>query len=447
MLSNVLLRKLEKYSIVTLMHLKDFDPKLYKLVKAEEKRQHEGLELIPSENYVSRPVLEALGTVFTNKYSEGYPGKRYYGGQVNTDQVETIAIERAKQLFNCDHANVQPLSGAPANLAAYFSWMEPGDTILGMDLSHGGHLTHGSPVTVAAKIFNFVRYHIKNLETGEIDYDEMLEVAKKEKPKIILAGFSAYPRELDYAKMAAIANEVGAVAMADIAHIAGLIAGKQLKNPFDYGFHIVTSTTHKTLRGPRGGLILSKGIVSNPLKAVEKKIENLPTLIDRTVFPGMQGGPHMSVTLAKAVAFGEALQPEFQEYAKQILKNAKRLSEQLMAKGFTLVTNGTDNHLMVAETVSSFGVGGKLAEETLDKIHLTVNKSMIPNDERKPFDPSGIRLGTPAITSRGMKEQDMDMVAEWMYKAITHHSDEKYLTTLAKEVREYCGQFPLPSDK
>ncbi len=429
------------------MNLKTSDPKLFTLLKAEEKRQHEGLELIPSENYVSRAVLEALGTVFTNKYSEGYPGKRYYGGQENTDQIETIAIERAKQLFNCAHANVQPSTGAPANLAAYFAWMEPGDTILGMDLSHGGHLTHGNPLTVAAKIFNFIRYKIKDVETGEIDYDEMRELAIQHKPKIILAGFSAYPRELDYAKISAIAKEVGAVAMADMAHIAGLIAGKQLKNPFDYGFHIMTTTTHKTLRGPRGGMILSQGIVSNPLKAVERTMENLPTLIDRTVFPGMQGGPIMNSVLAKAVAFGEAQQPEFQEYAKQILKNAKRLADQLMNKGFKLVTNGTDNHLLLVDVMTSFNVTGKIAEETLDKIHLTLNKNMIPDDPRKPFDPSGIRLGTPAITTRGMKENDMDIVAEWIHKAITHHGDEKYLKTLDKEVTAYCKQFPLPSDK
>lgn len=427
--------------------LKQFDPELFRLVKAEEKRQHEGLELIPSENYVSKAVLEALGTVFTNKYSEGYPGKRYYGGQVNTDQIENIAIERAKQLFNCDHANVQPSTGAPANLAAYFAWMDPGDTIMGMQLSHGGHLTHGDPRTVASRIFNFITYKIKDLETGEIDYDQMLATAKEHKPKIILAGFSAYPRELDYAKISEIAKEVGAVAMADVAHIAGLIAGKQLKNPFDYGFQIVTTTTHKTLRGPRGGMILSKGTVSNPLKPVDRTMENLPTLIDRTVFPGMQGGPIMNSVFAKAVAFGEAQQPEFQEYAKQVLKNAKRLADQLMAKGFKLVTNGTDNHLLLVDVMTSFNVSGKIAEETLDKIHLTLNKNMIPDDPRKPFDPSGIRLGTPAITTRGMKEKDMDVVADWMYNAIMHHDDEKYLKKLGKDVTAYCKQFPLPSDK
>lgn len=423
------------------------DPNLAELAKAEEQRQREGLELIPSENYVSRAVLEALGSVFTNKYSEGYPGKRYYGGQENTDQIEQIAIDRAKALFGSDHANVQPHSGAPANVAVYFAWLEPGDTVMGMDLSHGGHLTHGSPVTTMAKLYNFVRYKMKDVETGEIDYDLMREVALKEKPKILLAGFSGYPRELDYAKFAEIGKEVGAVLMADMAHIAGLIAGKALANPFDHGFHIITTTTHKTLRGPRGGMILSQGMVGNPLRAPEKTIENLPTLIDREVFPGFQGGPHMNNTLAKAVAFGEAQQPEFQDYAKQIIKNAKRLADQLMSKGFKLVTNGTDNHLIMIDMMKSFDLPGGQAEKALDKIHLTANKNSVPDDERKPFDPSGLRLGTPAITTRGMKEDDMDMVAEWMHKAITHHSDDVYLAKLAEEVKDYCLKFPIPSDK
>ncbi len=422
------------------------EKQLTKILRAENKRQHEGVELIPSENYVSKAVLRALGTVFTNKYSEGYPGKRYYGGQINTDQVETIAIERAKKLFHSDHANVQPYSGAPANLAAYFAWMDPGDNIIGMELSHGGHLTHGDPRTAAAKIFHFFRYGIKDIETGEIDYEQLHNLAHKHKPKIILAGFSSYPRELNYAKISAIAKEVGAVAMADIAHIAGLIAGKAVKNPFDYGFQVCTSTTHKTLRGPRGGLILSKGIISNPLKPIERTIVNLPTLIDRSVFPGLQGGPHMNTIYAKAVAFGEALQPEFQMYARQILKNAKRLAQQLMAKGFKLVTNGTDNHLLLVDTISSFTVSGGEAERLYDKLGLTLNKNVIPNDARKPYDPSGIRLGTPAITSRGMKERDMDEIAGWMYKGIIHRADENYLKTLREEIICYCKKFPLPSD-
>lgn len=420
--------------------------KLRKLVEAETKRQQQGLELIPSENYAGKAVLEALGTVFTNKYSEGYPGKRYYGGQINTDQIETIAIERAIQLFNCDHANVQPYSGATANLAAYFAWMEPGDTILGMELSHGGHLTHGDPRTAASKIFNFVRYGIKNMETGELDYDQIRDLVKKHKPKMILAGFSSYPRNIDYAKISKIAREVGAVAIADIAHLAGLIAGKALPNPFDYGFHVCTSTTHKTLRGPRGGLILSNGVASNPLKKPEKTIRNLPTLIDRSVFPGTQGGPHMNVILAKAVAFEEALQPKFRIYAKQILKNANRLAEQLMSKGFKLITNGTDNHLILVDTVASFNVGGKEAEELYDSIGLTLNKNVIPNDTRKPFDPSGIRLGTPAITTRGMQEKDMDIIADWMHKAVVHRHNTKYLNNLKGEITKYCERFPLPSN-
>ncbi|MFO0781837.1 MAG: serine hydroxymethyltransferase, partial [Candidatus Saccharimonadales bacterium] len=312
------------------------DKTVQQLIIDETQRQREGLELIPSENYVSRDVLDALGSVFTNKYSEGYPGKRYYGGQEYTDQVEQLAIDRAKKLFGADHANVQPHSGAPANEAVYSVWLEPGDTVLAMDLSHGGHLTHGAPVTRSAKLYNFIRYKMKDPETGEIDYDELRELALEHKPKIILAGFSAYPQELDYAKFAAIGDEVNALLMADMAHVAGLIAGGVAKNPFDYGFHVITTTTHKTLRGPRGGMILSKGTVSSPLKAPEKTIENIPTLIDRAVFPGMQGGPHMHVIAAKAVAFGEALQPEFKDYAKQVVKNAAVLAEALKQRGFKL---------------------------------------------------------------------------------------------------------------
>lgn len=426
--------------------LQQSDPELYKALEAERKRQREGLELIPSENYVSRAVLEALGTEFTNKYSEGYPGKRYYGGQEFTDVVETFAIERAKALFKADHANVQPHSGAPANIAVYFAWLKPGDTVLGMDLSHGGHLTHGHPVTYMAQLFNFVRYGMKDVETGEIDYDHMRELALEHKPKILLAGFSAYPRELDYEKMAAIGHEVGALLMADMAHIAGLIAGGVAKSPFDAGFHVITTTTHKTLRGPRGGLILSQGTVSNPLKAPEKTLDNLPTLIDREVFPGFQGGPHMNNTLAKAVALGEAARPEFKTYARQIVKNAKQLAEELMKRGFKLITNGTDNHLILVDIQTSFGIDGKLAEEVLDRIGLTLNKNAIPNDSNPPFKPSGIRLGTPAITTRGMREEHMAKVAEWMHAAINGRNDEKALDALAHEVKEFCRQFPLPSD-
>lgn len=417
------------------------------LIAAEEKRQREGLELIPSENYVTRDVLTAAGSIFTNKYSEGYPGKRYYGGQENTDKIEQLAIDRAKQLFGADHANVQPHSGAQANEAVYHAWCEPGDTILAMDLSHGGHLTHGAPVTVLARQFNFVRYGMKNIETGEIDYEELRELALKHKPKIILAGFSAYPRELDYAKFAEIGREVGALLMADMAHISGLIAGKALKNPFDYGFHVITTTTHKTLRGPRGGLILSKGIVSNPLKAPEKTLENIPTLIDRTVFPGVQGGPLMHIIAAKAVAFGEALEPSFADYAAQVLKNAKVLADELMQRGFQLVTGGTDNHLILANVQASFGLDGKVVEEALDKIGLTLNKNSVANDTLPPFRPSGIRLGTPAITTRGLKEIDMPKLADWMRRAIDAHEDEAELAKIREEVKAFALQYPLPSDK
>ena len=414
------------------------DKQIEELIKAEKKRQTDGLELIPSENYVSSDVLQALGSVFTNKYSEGYPGRRYYGGQENTDQVEQLAIDRAKKLFKADHANVQPHSGAQANEAVYYAWCEPGDTILAMDLAHGGHLTHGAPVTRSAREYNFIRYGIKNIDTGEIDYEEIRQLALKHKPKIILAGFSAYPRELDYEKFAEIGNEVGAMLMADMSHIAGLIVSGVAKNPFDYGFHVITTTTHKTLRGPRGGLILSRGIVGNPLKKPEKTLENLPTLIDRAVFPGTQGGPHMHTIAAKAVAFGEALQPEFKDYAEQIVKNAKRLAEELQKRGFKLVTGGTSNHLILADIHSSFGIDGKEAEIAMDKIGLTLNANAIPDDPLTRFRPSGIRLGTPAVTTRGAKEDDMEKIAEWMRQSIDNRNNDEMLAELRKEVVEFC---------
>lgn len=423
-----------------------YDEAVAKLIKAEEERQREGLELIPSENYVSRQVLDAMGSVFTNKYSEGFPKRRYYGGQENTDQVEQLAIDRAKALFGADHANVQPHSGAQANEAAYHSWLEPGDTILGMELSHGGHLTHGRPGTVLAKIFNFVRYGMKDVETGEIDYEQLRDLAKKHKPKIILGGFSSYPRELDYAKFAEIAKEVDAVLMMDMAHIAGLIAGKQLKNPFDYGFHIVTTTTHKTLRGPRGGMILTRGTPGNPLKAPEKTVENLPVLVDRTVFPGVQGGPLEHVIAAKAVAFYEASQPEFETYAQAVLKNSQALAKALMDKGFKLVTNGTDNHMVVADVHTSFGLHGGEVEAVLDRVGLNLNKNVIPDDPLPPFRPSGIRLGTPAITTRGLGESDMELVAEYMIQTINARNDEAQLEKIKATITDFAKQFPLPSD-
>lgn len=423
------------------------DAHIADLIASEQQRQRDGLELIPSENYVSRDVLTALGSVFTNKYSEGYPGKRYYGGQEFTDQVEQLAIDRAKQLFGADHANVQPHSGAPANEAVYTAWLEPGDTVLAMDLSHGGHLTHGAPVTRSAKLYNFVRYKMKDIATGEIDYDELRGLALEHRPKIILAGFSAYPRELDYAKFAEIGNEVGALLMADMAHIAGLIAGGVAKNPFDYGFHVITTTTHKTLRGPRGGLILSKGIVGNPLQKPEKTIENIPTLIDRAIFPGMQGGPHMHVIAAKAVAFHEALQPEFRDYAELVVRNATALADELSARGFILVTGGTSNHLILADVYQSFGIDGKVAEIALDKIGLTLNANAVPDDPLPPFKPSGIRLGTPAITTRGLRPEHMAQLADWIKQAIDARDDESTLVRLRNDVQQFVAEFPLPSDQ
>lgn len=423
------------------------DDIIAQLIAGEEQREREGLELIPSENYVSADVMTALGSIFTNKYSEGYPGRRYYGGQEFTDQVEQLAIDRAKKLFGADHANVQPHSGAPANEAVYSAWLEPGDTVLAMDLSHGGHLTHGAPVTRSAHLYNFIRYKMKDPATGEIDYNELRQLALEHKPKIILAGFSAYPRELDYAKFAAIGNEVGALLMADMAHIAGLIAGGVAKNPFDFGFHVITTTTHKTLRGPRGGLILSKGVVGNPLKKPEKTIENIPILIDRSIFPGMQGGPHMHTIAAKAVAFGEALQPEFKDYAAQIVKNAAVLADELQKRGFQLVTSGTSNHLILADIHKSFGIDGKTAEIALDKIGLTLNANSVADDPLPPFRPSGIRLGTPAITTRGLREQHMAHIAEWMKQAIDARDDDATLAALREEVKSFVSNFPLPSDQ
>lgn len=416
------------------------------LIAREQQRQREGLELIPSENYVSGDVLRALGSIFTNKYSEGYPGRRYYGGQQYTDQVEQLAIDRAKQLFRADHANVQPHSGAQANEAVYFAWCEPGDTVLAMDLGHGGHLTHGAPVTHSAREYNFVRYKMKDVRTGEIDYDELHRMAQEHRPKIILAGFSAYPRQLDFARFAAIGHEVGALLMADMAHVAGLIAGGVAENPLDYGFHVMTTTTHKTLRGPRGGLIVSKGVASNPLKRPAKTLENIPTLIDRAVFPGIQGGPHMHTIAAKAVAFGEALQPAFRAYAQQVVANAAILAQELQQRGFVLVTGGTSNHLILADVHTSFGIDGKTAEIAMDKIGLTLNANAIPDDPLPPFRPSGIRLGTPAATTRGLAPQHMPQIAEWIRQAIDHRDDEAELAKLRTDVAHFLADFPVPTE-
>ncbi len=411
--------------------LQKADPAVYAALMGEMKRQVEGVEMIASENYVSPAVLETMGTVFNNKYSEGYPGKRYYGGQEFTDDVETLAIERAKQLFGSGHANVQPHAGAPANIATYFALMQPGDTLMGMDLSHGGHLTHGHPVTYITKIFNFVRYKMKDIETGEIDYDEMRKVAKESKPKIILAGFSAYPRELNYKIMAEIAHEVGAYAVADMAHIAGLIAGKAVRNPFDDGFDVILTTTHKTLRGPRGGMIMAKD-------------PQLGKVIDKMVFPGFQGGPIMQMIAAKAVAFGEAQKPEFQEYAKQIIRNSKHIAQFFMDHGVKLITNGTDNHLMLIDCITSWNLPGGDVERLFDSIGITLNKNMIANDTRKPMDPSGVRLGTPAVTTRGMKEPEMEVLGNFMLRAIEKRADEAALKDLHEEVKTFCKKYPVP---
>ena len=419
------------------------DTQVADLIAAEIKRQQLGIEMIPSENYVSSDVLKALGSVFTNKYSEGYPGRRYYGGQENTDQIEQLAIDRAKKLFGADHANVQPHSGAQANEAVYYAWCQPGDTILAMDLAHGGHLTHGAPVTRSAREYNFVRYGIKDIETGEIDYEEIRRLALEHRPKIILAGFSAYPRELDYAKFAEIGREVGAMLMADMSHVAGLIVGGVAKNPFDYGFHVITTTTHKTLRGPRGGLILSRGIVGNPLKRPEKTLENLPTLIDRAVFPGTQGGPHMHTIAAKTVAFGEALRPEFTEYAQQIVKNAAVLADELKRGGLKLVTGGTSNHLVLADIYGSFGIDGKTAQERLEASGITANANAIPNDTLPPFRPSGLRLGTPALTTRGMMEAEIKQIAEWIITAINTENPAEY-AKIKQQTTSLAARFPLP---
>jgi glycine hydroxymethyltransferase len=412
--------------------IKKQDGEVFDALAGEERREATGLELIPSENYVSRAVREASGSVLTNKYAEGYPGNRYYGGQEFTDAVEALAIERAKKLFNAGFANVQPHAGAPANIATYQALMEPGDTIMGMDLSHGGHLTHGHPVTYVSKIFNFVRYKMKNPDTGEIDYDEMRAMAKRERPKVILAGFSAYSRELDYPKFVDIGREVGALVVADVAHIAGLIAGKAAKNPFEYGFDVMLTTTHKTLRGPRGGMVL-----------VREDAE-LAKKIDKSVFPGFQGGPLMNQVAAKAVAFGEALHPSFAGYAAQIIKNARAMAEVFAARNVRMIGGGTDNHLLLLDVYGSLGISGKEAQELLDSVGITLNKNVIADDTRKPMDPSGIRLGTPALTTRGFMEADCARVAELIVDTLTHKDDQSKLDAICTEVKALAAAHPIP---
>ena len=417
------------------------DQAIYAAILAEQKRQSEGMELIASENYQSAAVLEAQSSVFANKYSEWFPGRRYYWGQENTDTIEQLAIDRAKEIFHADHANVQALSGAAANLCVYSALMNPGDTILWMDLTHGGHLTHGAPVTFFSKVFNFMRY--KTID-GKVDFDEVRRLAHEYKPKIILAGFSAYPRELDYEKFVEIANEVGAIAFADVSHIGGFIAAGLLKNPLDYGFHVMMTTTHKSLRWPRGALILSKWIVSNPLKKPEDTIENIPTRIDRAVFPGMQWWPHMNIIAAIAVALHEVQQPAFKAYAEQALKNAQVLASELMARGYKLVTGWTENHMVIVD-FSGTDLDGSVAEKTLDKIWISTSKSTIPDDPNPPFRPSGLRIGLPAMTTRGVKEEDTKQIVEFMDQALKHKDDEEVLAQLKNKVREFTKAFPVPS--
>jgi len=409
-------------------HLAAADPAVFSLIEKEEKRQNEELELIASENYVSPAVLEAMATVLTNKYSEGYSGKRYYGGNYNIDEVEDLAIDRVKQLFGAEHVNVQPLSGSPANAAVYMAFLEPGDKVLGLKLDHGGHLSHGHSVNFSGRLYNFVQYGV-NSETELIDMEEVREIALREKPKMIVAGFSAYSREIDWQKFQDIANEIGAYTFADIAHIAGLIAGKQLKNPVPI-FDVVSTTTHKTLRGPRGAIIMCK--------------EKYAKQINSAVFPGMQGGPHDHITAAKAVAFGEALKPEFAEYSRQVIVNAKAMAAEFVARGYKIVSGGTDNHLFVVD-LNNKGLVGKEAEKILEKIGISVSRSTIPNDPNPPMNPSGIRVGTPAITTRGMKEAEAVLVASLMIQSFENKDNELELERIKKEVVSLCEQFPIPT--
>lgn len=409
-----------------LNQLKIQDPEIYDAIKKEEKRQSEELELIASENYVSPAVLETMGTILTNKYSEGYPGKRYYAGQENIDTVENLAMARAKELFGAEHVNVQPLSGSPANAAVYMAFIKPGDKVLGLSLDHGGHLSHGHPVNFSGMLYNFVRYGVEG--NGYIDMNKVREIALAERPKMIVAGFSAYSRNMDWKKFKEIADEIGAFTFADIAHIAGLIAGNQIDSPVPY-FDVVSTTTHKTLRGPRGAMIMCKAEFAKQ--------------VDKSVFPGMQGGPHDHINAAKAVAFKEALQPEFKEYAAQVIKNAKVLAEELINYGFKIISNGTDNHLMLVDMTSKNSTG-KEADHALELAGISCNKNMIPYDTRSPFDPSGIRLGTPAITTRGLKEPEMKILAKWINDVCSSPNDEGVQKRIKDEVKELCKKFPVP---
>jgi glycine hydroxymethyltransferase len=402
------------------------DPEIAQQIENEVKRQHEGLEMIASENFVSRAVLEAAGTVFTNKYAEGYPGKRYYGGCEYADIVEDLARTRAKRLFNADHVNVQPHSGSQANAAAYMTLLNPGDTILGLDLAHGGHLTHGHKLNFSGKLYKIIGYQVRK-DTETIDYDELEATAQREKPKVIVGGGSAYPRQFDFPRMRAIADKVGAYLMIDMAHFAGLVAGSVHPSPVPHA-HVVTTTTHKTLRGPRAGLILCQ--------------QEFAAGIDRSVFPGQQGGPLMHIVAAKAVAFNEALQPEFATYAQQVVTNAKVLAEAIAAEGYRIVSGGTDTHVMLIDVFQK-GMLGSEAEYALGEAGITVNKNAIPYDANPPMKPSGIRIGTPALTTRGMKEPEMRIIAGWIAKALEHRSDAAKLQQIRGQVTELAERFPL----
>ena len=409
--------------------MKSSDPEVFNALVHEEDRQSDGIELIPSENYCFPEVYALLGSVFNNKYSEGYPGRRYYGGQENTDVIENLARDRAKALFRAEHANVQPHSGCEMNEAVYFALLQPGDTILGMDLSHGGHLSHGHPVTNMAKIFNFVRYK-SELPSGNIDLEKVRKVALETKPKLIICGHSSYPREYDYAGFKKIADEVGAITMADVSHLGGLIAGGSLKNPMDFGFDVMTTTTHKSLRGPRGGMILCT--------------KKYASAIDKSVFPGMQGGPHMHQIAALATTLKLVASEDYKAYTRQVLANAQTLAKALMTGGASLITGGTENHLIVINTTVGFGISGDVAEKALDAAGITLNKNVIPDDPNPPMKPSGIRFGTPAATARGMGEAEMKQLADLMVRALRAHADPATLAKLREETYAICARFPVP---
>ena len=409
-------------------YIQSQDPQVWAAIQDEIRRQQDGLEMIASENYTSPAVMQAAGSVLTNKYAEGYPGRRYYGGCEHVDVVETLAIDRAKKLFGADHANVQPHSGSQANLAVYMTLLDPGDTVLGLDLAHGGHLTHGMRLNISGQLFQFLNYGVTP-DTNRIDFDQVARLAAEHRPKLIVAGASAYPREIPHDRFAEIAESVGAKLFVDMAHYAGLVASGHHHNPVPVA-DFVTTTTHKTLRGPRGGLVLCK----------EEYVKDL----NRSVFPGIQGGPLMHVIAGKAVCLKEASQPEFREYGQAVVDNAQALAEVLLAGGLRLVSGGTDNHLVLVD-VTSLGIGGKVAESVLDRCAITVNKNMIPFDERKPLDPSGIRVGTPALTTRGMGPDEMKRVGGWMIEALSRPDDEANLAQVRGEILELCGQFPVPA--